>query len=143
MMFLDFQDRHHHYYLGRMLLYRRIHRMFRQTVMLLHLNHQNRLLDPKQDAIKQAITQQQRPQGFYEFADLDVDRYVVDGKLQQMIVAARVVAEKLPNSSWENTHLAYTHGHGLVAAPASRVATDGRPAYLAEKDNTALGVTRP
>ncbi len=102
-----------------------------------------RLLDPKQDAIKQAFTQQQRPQGFYEFADLDVDRYVVDGKLQQMIVAARVVAEKLPNSSWENTHLAYTHGHGLVAAPASRVATDGRPAYLAEKDNTALGVTRP
>ena len=102
-----------------------------------------RLLDPKQDAIKQAFTQQQRPQGFYEFADLDVDRYVVDGKLQQLIVAARVVAEKLPNSSWENTHLAYTHGHGLVAAPASRVASDGRPAYLAEKGNTALGVTRP
>ena len=102
-----------------------------------------RLLDPKQDAIKQAFTQQQRPQGFYEFADLDVDRYVVDGKLQQMIVAARVVADKLPNSSWENTHLAYTHGHGLVAAPASRVASDGRPAYLPEQDNTALGVTRP
>lgn len=102
-----------------------------------------RLLDPKQDAIKQAFTQQQRPQGFYEFADLDVDRYVIDGKLQQMIVAARVVADKLPNSSWENTHLAYTHGHGLVAAPASRVASDGRPAYLPEQDNTALGVTRP
>ncbi len=102
-----------------------------------------RLLDPKQDAIKQAFTQQRRPQGFYEFADLDVDRYVVDGKLQQMVVAARVVADKLPNSSWENTHLAYTHGHGLVAAPASRVASDGRPAYLPEQDNTALGVTRP
>lgn len=102
-----------------------------------------RLLDPKQDAIRQAFTQQQRPQGFYEFADLDVDRYVVDGKLQQLIVAARVVADKLPNSSWENTHLAYTHGHGLVAAPASRVASDGRPVYLPSDDNTALGVTRP
>lgn len=102
-----------------------------------------RLLDPKQDAIKQAFTQQQRPQGFYDFADLDVDRYVVDGKTQQLIVAARVVASKLPNSSWENTHLAYTHGHGLVAAPASRVAADGRPAYLAAADNTALGVKRP
>ncbi|MEY4373390.1 MAG: hypothetical protein RL219_2159 [Actinomycetota bacterium] len=102
-----------------------------------------RLLDPKQDAIRQAFTQQQRPQGFYEFADLDVDRYEIDGKLQQVIVAARVVAEKLPNSSWENTHLAYTHGHGLVAAPASRVAADGRPLYEPEVDSTALGVTRP
>ena len=102
-----------------------------------------RLLDPKQDAIRQAFTQQQRPQGFYEFADLDVDRYVVDGKTQQVIVAARVVANKLPNSSWENTHLAYTHGHGLVASPASRVATDGRPIYLPSQENTALGVTRP
>jgi len=102
-----------------------------------------RLLDPKQDAIKQAFTQQQRPQGFYDFADLDVDRYVVDGKLQQLIVAARVVASKLPNSSWENTHLAYTHGHGLVAAPASRVAADGRPMYLPAVNSTALGVTRP
>lgn len=102
-----------------------------------------RLLDPKQDAIRQAFTQQQRPQGFYEFADLDVDRYEINGKLQQVILAARVVAEKLPNSSWENTHLAYTHGHGLVAARASKVAADGRPLYEPEADNTALGVTRP
>jgi len=102
-----------------------------------------RLLDPKQDAIKQAFIQQQRPQGFYDFTDLDVDRYTVNGTLQQVIVAARVVAAKLPNSSWENTHLAYTHGYGLVAAPASKVLADGRPAYLPQTNNTSLGVTRP
>jgi uncharacterized membrane protein (UPF0182 family) len=104
-----------------------------------------RLLDPKQDAIKQAFTQQERPQSFYKFDDLDVDRYVVDGRLQQLIVAARVVTDRrnLPNRSWEATHLGYTHGHGLVAAPAGTVRSDGLPAYLPQTNSTALGITRP
>ena len=77
-----------------------------------------RLLDPKQDAIRQAFTQQRRPQGFYEFADLDVDRYRIDGKLRQVLLTPRELEiQQLgeARNRWPNRHVIYTHGYGIVA----------------------------
>ncbi len=75
---------------------------------------------------------------FYTINDLDVDRYAVDGRLQQVVLGARELnSDGIPNRTWVSRHLIYTHGCGVVAAPASRVTTDGRPTYV------DLGVTRP
>ena len=75
---------------------------------------------------------------FYAIRDLDVDRYVIDGRLQQVILGARELnTDGIPNRTWVSRHLIYTHGCGLVAAPASRVTTDGRPTYI------DLGVKTP
>jgi uncharacterized membrane protein (UPF0182 family) len=75
---------------------------------------------------------------FYTINDLDVDRYAIDGRLQQVVLGARELnSAGIPNRTWVSRHLIYTHGCGVVAAPASRVTTDGRPTYV------DLGITRP
>ena len=75
---------------------------------------------------------------FYAIRDLDVDRYVLDGRLQQVILGSRELnTEGIPNRTWVSRHLIYTHGCGVVAAPASRVTVDGRPTYI------DLGVKKP
>ncbi|MCU1366910.1 MAG: hypothetical protein JWN39_2549, partial [Ilumatobacteraceae bacterium] len=62
--------------------------------------------------------------------DLDVDRYTIDGREQQTIVAARELDLKnVANTSWQGTHLIATHGCGVVAAPASSVGDNNRPKY--------------
>ncbi len=63
-------------------------------------------------------------------ADLDVDRMVLDGELQEVLVAARELdLSGLGNRGWQGRHLINTRGCRLVMAPAGRVMSDGRPAY--------------
>jgi uncharacterized membrane protein (UPF0182 family) len=67
---------------------------------------------------------------FYSINDLDVDRYEIDGRMQQTMVGARELnPDGIPNKTWVSRHLIYTHGCGMVAASASRVTSDGRPIY--------------
>ncbi len=70
-------------------------------------------------------------QTFYKFADADVDRYVIDGKLVQTLIAARELnPADLPSQTWVNRHLVYTHGYGAVVSPSNSASTDGQPNYL-------------
>ena len=62
--------------------------------------------------------------------DLDVDRYVLDGQLQEVLIAARELdLGGSANQSWQGKHLANTRGCGVVMAPASRVTSTDRPDY--------------
>ncbi|MBA3606258.1 MAG: UPF0182 family protein, partial [Acidimicrobiia bacterium] len=62
--------------------------------------------------------------------DLDVDRYEVDGELQQVLVAARELdLTGIPNDSWQGRHLINTRGCGLELAPVGRVQSNDRPDY--------------
>ncbi|MBA2246989.1 MAG: UPF0182 family protein [Chloroflexia bacterium] len=87
---------------------------------------------------------------YYEFADVDVDRYTIGGQPVQVLVSARelnVDGLQQDARTWTNRHLAYTHGYGVVVSPASQVATDGRP-VLTVRDIPPTGppelaVTRP
>jgi uncharacterized membrane protein (UPF0182 family) len=95
-----------------------------------------RQLDPAQMlnrfALDQGLT------SFYTVNDLDVDRYSIDGRVQQVLVAARELNPAgIPNRTWVSRHLIYTHGCGLIAAPASLATEDGRPSYI------DLKVTKP
>lgn len=82
-----------------------------------------RLLDPR--VLSRTFTQQQQLKNFYSFPDhLDLDRYRIDGRLRDYVVAARELtpgALSGNQSHWVNRHTVYTHGDGFVAAPANRV----------------------
>ncbi len=65
-----------------------------------------------------------------QVADLDVDRAEVDGRTQEVLVAAlELDAGSIPNKSWPGRHLASTRGCSVVFAPASSVNSDERPIY--------------
>ncbi|HCX64166.1 MAG TPA: UPF0182 family protein, partial [Eubacteriaceae bacterium] len=73
---------------------------------------------------------------YYQFNDVDADRYTIDGNLMKMFVGAR----ELDNSrldtnaqTWVNMHLKYTHGFGVAASPANKVDEVGQP-ELSVKD---------
>jgi uncharacterized membrane protein (UPF0182 family) len=89
----------------------------------------SRLIDP--NVVSSTFQRQQELAGFYVFRDLDVDRYMIDGKKQQVVLAVRELNRAdIPVTTWEGKHLAYTHGYGVALAPASQVRGDGSPDYL-------------
>ncbi|MGK2958547.1 MAG: UPF0182 family membrane protein [Acidimicrobiales bacterium] len=88
-----------------------------------------RLWDPT--TMESVYQQLQEVQNYYQITDVDVDRYEVDGRLTQMLVAARQLkTEGVPQKSWEAQHLTYTHGYGAVVAPSNSKTENGRPNLL-------------
>jgi uncharacterized membrane protein (UPF0182 family) len=108
-----------------------------------------RLLDPS--VMRDTFQQTQGIKSFYDFRDIDVDRYEIDGEMTQVVLAARELNQgDLPNDSWESQHIAFTHGYGLAAAPANGVDSNGRPDYaladipaVAETGAESLSVKTP
>ncbi|HKS45720.1 MAG TPA: UPF0182 family protein [Amycolatopsis sp.] len=82
-----------------------------------------RLLDP--NVLSPTFTQRVGRENFYAFpTKLDIDRYNVNNKIQDYIVAAREIntANLTGNqTSWINKHMVYTHGNGFVAAQANTI----------------------
>lgn len=81
---------------------------------------QTLLFDP--ELASEAFDRDQAVRSFYQFAErLDVDRYMIDGELTPVIVGARGldVTQSPVASNWENQHVAYTHGYGVVVAPGN------------------------
>jgi uncharacterized membrane protein (UPF0182 family) len=87
-----------------------------------------RLLNPSQ--MQERFSLDQRQSSFYAVNDLDPDRYEINGRTQQVLVAARELnPDGIPNKTWVSRHLTYTHGCGLVRASASQVDGEGSPVY--------------
>jgi uncharacterized membrane protein (UPF0182 family) len=85
-----------------------------------------RLWDPA--IIEASFGRQQQLKGFYEINDVDVDRYVIDGQVTPVMISARDLdTAGVQQSSWEATHLAFTHGYGVVAAKANDRTASGDP----------------
>ncbi|MBM3814735.1 MAG: UPF0182 family protein [Acidimicrobiia bacterium] len=81
-------------------------------------------------AFHDTVTQIQALRPYYVFADSDVDRYVINGNLRQMLLTPRELdIRQLPDARtrWINPHFIYTHGYGMVMAEANRITTDGLP----------------
>ena len=67
---------------------------------------------------------------YYDFHDVDVDRYRINNQYRQVMLAARELAiNKLPPqaNTWVNRHLIYTHGYGLAVSPVNEVTSEGLP----------------
>ncbi|MCY4371332.1 MAG: UPF0182 family protein [bacterium] len=89
-----------------------------------------RLWDP--GVLTPAYSQLQAIRPYYQISTVDTDRYVIDGALTQVMVAARELdSDDLPAEGWVNEKLVYTHGFGEVMSRASDVnPTTGEPAFL-------------
>ena len=75
--------------------------------------------------------QQQILRQYYQFADVDIDRYVIDAKERQIMLSGREIGELPPNAqTWTNERLAFTHGYGITAVPVNAVTPEGQPDYL-------------
>ncbi|MBL4937648.1 UPF0182 family protein [Clostridium sp. YIM B02515] len=70
---------------------------------------------------------------YYSFNDIDVDRYNMNGKYNQVFVAPREIdLSKLEGNAttWQNKHLIYTHGYGVVMSKVNSVTSEGQPDFV-------------
>ena len=81
-------------------------------------------------ALQSTLQQVQEIRTYYDFADVDVDRYVIDGEKRSMMLATRELnLTNLPagSSNWINERLIFTHGYGVTMNPVSRFTNEGLP----------------
>ncbi|MEI6307699.1 MAG: UPF0182 family protein [Actinomycetes bacterium] len=88
-----------------------------------------RLMDP--NVLSATFRQLQQIKPYYTFADsLDIDRYTINGKERDVVVAIRELnVDGNPSRNWINDHLVYTHGFGMVGAFGNTVDADGKPTF--------------
>ena len=68
---------------------------------------------------------------YYTFNDIDVDRYDISGKQTQVFLSAREInLDSLENNTWQNRHLTYTHGYGVVMSKVNSVTSEGQPNFV-------------
>jgi uncharacterized membrane protein (UPF0182 family) len=102
-------------------------------------------------ALRDTLRQIQEIRTYYDFQDVDVDRYRVGGEMRQMMLAAREIdIEKLPEQSrnWINERLSYTHGYGVTMNPVNGFTPEGLPRFVLynmpiESTVPDIKVTRP
>jgi len=102
-------------------------------------------------ALQATLRQIQEIRTYYDFPDIDIDRYEIDGSVRQVMVGTRELSiEKLPESSrnWINEKLIYTHGYGVTMNPVNGFTPEGLPTFLlsnmpVQSATPALKVTRP
>ena len=102
-------------------------------------------------ALQDTLRQVQEIRNYYEFVDVDVDRYRLNGQVRQVMIAARELdIEKLPPASrnWTNERLIYTHGYGVTMNPVNEFTPEGTPRFVlanmpVESGAPEVRVTRP
>ncbi len=98
-----------------------------------------RLWDPR--PLKDTYNQIQSIRLYYDFHDVDIDRYIIDGEYRQVMLSARELsAEKLAGEAqtWVNRRLQFTHGYGIALSPVNEVTAQGLPNLLV-KDIPPVG----
>ena len=83
---------------------------------------------------KDIYNQIQGLKNYYQFYDMDIDRYVIDGDYRQVFLSARELQtanipkqEDSRSASWINRYLKYTHGYGIAMSPVNEVTPSGQP----------------
>ena len=87
---------------------------------------------------------------YYDFNDIDVDRYNINGKYNQVFIAPREIDTKSLEGNadtWQNRHLVYTHGYGVVMSKVNSVTDAGQPDFVIKdippKNNTKIKINNP
>ena len=102
-------------------------------------------------ALQDTLRQMQEIRTYYDFPDIDIDRYEINGSMREVMLAARELnVDKLPESSrnWINDKLIYTHGYGITMNPVNGFTPEGLPTLLlsnmpVQSTVPGLDVTRP
>jgi uncharacterized membrane protein (UPF0182 family) len=85
-----------------------------------------RLWDHQQ--LLETFGQIQEIRTYYDFIAVDNDRYEIDGRQRQVMLSVRELnPASLPNRTWINERLVFTHGHGLTLGPVNQVTEEGLP----------------
>jgi uncharacterized membrane protein (UPF0182 family) len=90
-----------------------------------------RLWNP--ETLEKSLLQLQRIQPYYEFHDVDVDRYEIDGERRTVMISPReITQDRIPGggATWQNRHLFYTHGYGAAASRVDQVTSEGAPSLI-------------
>ncbi len=83
--------------------------------------------------LRQTYSQLQEMRLYYEFKDIDLDRYTIDGKYRQVMLAARELDQNRLQEqakTWVNQRLVFTHGYGVAMSPVNKVSGEGLPHFL-------------
>ena len=85
---------------------------------------------------------------YYGFNDIDIDRYNINGKYNQVFVAARELnTDSLEPNTWQNKHIIYTHGYGMVMSKVNSVTSEGQPDFVIKdippENSTGIKLTNP
>jgi len=85
---------------------------------------------------------------YYNFTDVYIDRYNINGKNRQVMLSVRELdLAQLQNPTWVNTHLEFTHGYGVVMNPVNEIAPGGLPVFfmkdLPPRSVVDIPLTRP
>ena len=102
-------------------------------------------------ALQDTLKQIQAIRTYYDFPDVDVDRYAIGAQGRQVMIAARELnVTELPAASrnWINERLIYTHGYGVTMNTANGFTPEGMPRFILSNmplESTApeIKVTRP
>lgn len=106
-----------------------------------------RLWDREQ--LLSTFSQIQEIRTYYEFISVDNDRYMINDEIRQIMLSPRELAsESLPNKSWINEKLSFTHGYGLAAGPVNLVTAKGLPVLFVKdlppkSEFEQLNINRP
>ncbi len=100
------------------------------------------------DPLLQTFGQLQEIRTYYDFVNVDDDRYWIDGRYRQVLLTARELnSTSLPVRNFINTHLTFTHGMGLTLGPVNQVTSEGLPVLfikdLPPVSSISVKVTRP
>jgi uncharacterized membrane protein (UPF0182 family) len=102
-------------------------------------------------ALQDTLKQIQAIRTYYDFPDVDVDRYPIGAQGRQVMIAARELNDtKLPAASrnWINERLIYTHGYGVTMNTSNGFTPEGMPRFILsnmpiESAAPEIKVTRP
>ena len=102
-------------------------------------------------ALQDTLRQIQEIRTYYDFPDIDIDRYEIEGTTREVMLATRELnIDKLPESSrnWINEKLIYTHGYGITMNPVNGFTPEGLPTLIlsnmpVQSTVRGLNVTRP
>ena len=101
-----------------------------------------------QEPLLDTLGQIQEIRTYYQFESVDNDRYRINGDYRQTLLSPReLLASNLPNRTWINEHLTFTHGYGVSLSPVNKVTPEGLPVLLIKdippQSSVDLVVTRP
>jgi len=85
---------------------------------------------------------------YYDFNDLDLDRYTINGNYNQVFIAPREInTDLIEPKTWQNKHLIYTHGYGLAMNKVNSITSEGQPDFVIKdippENSTDLTITNP
>jgi len=101
-----------------------------------------------QEPLLDTLGQIQEIRTYYQFQSVDNDRYRINGKYRQTLLSPReLLSSNLPNRTWINEHLTFTHGYGASLSPVNQVTPEGLPVLFIKdippQSNVDLKVTQP